>query len=310
MVTTWDEALRLNGTTGYRRQDALKASAEMQAKRRAAAGFVERHWVEAGRETRTCGKHGEFVATLDRLEPALANPMFLPKWTICPTCDAEIAAESKADAPMSAEMKRELEHLRLAGTGMDKAYFGHGFGNYDHKLPEMHRVWSRLHTYAMELQSNVQRGRGIVLYGTKGTGKTHLACAILRHLVLRLGGTGRILTQAALISRLKATMNPEARERELDVFAAMVQPDLLVVDEIGRGSCTEWERAQLFRVIDERYRAVTKPTILITNLPLLELEHHVDAAGLDRMKQNDGMLIPLSWESRRRAIKNLENPDE
>lgn len=309
-VTTWDEALRLNGTQGYRKVDALRDSAEMAKTRRAKAGFTERRWVEVGREVRECAKHGAYESVLERLQPVIANSMFADKWPQCPKCDAEIQAETKAEAPMSAEMKREMETLRLQATGMPPSCFQHGFGNYEHKLPEKHRVWSLLHNYAMGLQANVQGGRGIVMFGSKGAGKTHLACAILRHLVLKLGGTGRYITQAVLMSRLKATMDRESSERELDVFAAMVQPDLLVVDEIGRGSHTDWERAQLFRVIDERYQAGTKPTVLITNLALGELALHVDAAGIDRMRQNSGLLIGMNWESHRRAMKLVGGSDD
>jgi hypothetical protein len=77
-----------------------------------------------------------------------------------------------------------------------------------------------------------------------------------------------------------------------------VEPDLLVLDEIGVQYGTETEQKILFRIIDLRYEEM-KPTILISNLAIPAFTEFVGERVVDRMRENGGMLFAFDWESYR-----------
>lgn len=294
---TWEEALRLNGKPGYTPKDALNERERIPAARRAKEPPVDRKWVVLATEQRTCERHGDYQSRQEQITPS--TPLNKAFWTQCPQCDSEIASEQKSTSLNSQEMKRAIEQLRLIGAGIPERHMASEFWNFQHRIPRMDKVWQELSSYAMSMPDAIEAGRCAIFYGNAGTGKSHLACAILRVLLLKHGGTGIYVTQARLISRLKATMEKGATETELDVFDAIAKPDLVVVDEIGRGSQSSWERSVLFRVIDERYQRKCKPTVLVSNLTLDELVAEMSPAGLDRMRESGGLRVHFNWDSQR-----------
>lgn len=296
---SWDEALKFNGKEGYRPKDSLEDREKALASLPGARSATERRWVVIAEERRSCAKHGDYTATQEELQPP--TPLNKPFWTQCPACNDEIAMEQKAAAVSSVEMRKELDRMRLVGASVPEKHIDSDFWNFQHRVPKMDYVWNKLRRYADDLEEVVEVGRCAVLFGNPGTGKTHLGCAVLRALLLKLGGTGLYTTHGRFISRLKATMGKGSLETEAHVFADLARVDLLVIDEIGRGGTSPWERSQLFRVIDERYQRRCKPTIVISNLSMGELAAEIDGAGLERMTENGGLRLKFDWESQRIA---------
>lgn len=110
-------------------------------------------------------------------------------------------------------------------------------------------------------------GRGMLLVGPVGVGKTHLAVGVLRALVLGKGARGMFCDFRELLNRIKRTFNDKnASEAEImdPVFAA----DVLVLDELGAARVTDWTFDAIENVINGRYNA-RRTTILTTNLPNL-----------------------------------------
>ena len=296
----WDEALKLNGKPGYTPKDALDDREKALAKLAAARSPVKRVWVALAREDRSCDRHGPYTSTQEQLTPP--TPLNPPFWTQCPKCEAEIEAEQNANSASSVEMRKTIERMRLLGAGMPERMFDADFHNWQHRIPAMDRVWRQVFDYAQNLQEAIEHSRCAVFHGSHGSGKTHLACAVLRRLLLKLGGTGIYTTQLRFLSRLRATMNRDADETDDKVYNHLVSADLLVLDEIGstNGDSSSWERRAIFRLLDERYQHKCKPTIILSNLSLGELASEVSPAGLDRMKENGGLKCFFNWESQRK----------
>ena len=78
----------------------------------------------------------------------------------------------------------------------------------------------------------VERRENVILIGPSGTGKTHLACAILAE-VIRAGYTGLFLSVSAALRLIRDTYSPRAQRSESEAFALLTAPDLLVLDEVG-----------------------------------------------------------------------------
>lgn len=121
----------------------------------------------------------------------------------------------------------------------------------------------------------------LVLTGTKGVGKTHLACGIVHEVFERHGARGQFWPVIELLDRYRATYDEDrARETVEAVDAQLRQCAVLVLDDFGTHKSTEWAEERLFRLVDERYRDL-RPLVVTTNLPLMELPDRVKSRLAD-----------------------------
>lgn len=135
----------------------------------------------------------------------------------------------------------------------------------------------------------------MTLVGNRGTGKTHLAAAGLREVAERHGVRGLFVVVPDLIDRYRRTQNPErATETAEDVDDLLRRVPLLVLDDLGVGRQTEFAEERMYGVINRRYNDV-RPTIVTTNVPLMELEERI------RSRVLSGEVVQFRGEDRRLA---------
>ncbi len=105
-------------------------------------------------------------------------------------------------------------------------------------------------------------GKGLLLWGPTGTGKTHLLCAAVRHLTLVRGVPARYVEFSFLVSEIK-----EAFGRNISVLAALgplADVEVLAIDELGKNRGTDFEREVLDELVSRRYNA-DRTTLFATN---------------------------------------------
>ncbi|WP_374349210.1 ATP-binding protein [Chitinimonas sp.] len=203
----------------------------------------------------------------------------------CPACAAQ------ADA------------RRLLGRAeVGKRFLDCTFDNYLAQTDEQKKALARCRNYAEHFREHHAAGRSMILRGNPGTGKNHLAAAIVLS-VLREGFTALQSTAYELVTRIKETWGKDAegREaRELEVIRRFASVDLLVIDEVGRQFGKEADQILLFHILDGRYRNGL-PTIVISNKTTEEIEQYLTPAGFDRLRQNGGRMVQFNWQSNRGA---------
>lgn len=110
----------------------------------------------------------------------------------------------------------------------------------------------------------------LVLHGTPGTGKSHLCAAIVNHLQAQARPV-IFVTMPQLAASLKRLFDEEiaAAEGETyyqrkDVYA---RAPVLIVDDIGAGTWSDFDARVLFDILDPRYTNKL-PTVLVSNLDM------------------------------------------
>src|ERR1051325_911497 len=107
-------------------------------------------------------------------------------------------------------------------------------------------------------------GRGLLLVGPVGVGKTHLAVALLHDLIELYGIRGLFYQFGALLRQIQDSYNPISQTSELSVLQPVFDADVLVLDELGTSKPTDWVRDTMMKIINGRYND-KRLTIFTTN---------------------------------------------
>jgi DNA replication protein DnaC len=110
-------------------------------------------------------------------------------------------------------------------------------------------------------------GRGLLLVGPCGGGKTHLAVAAISE-IISTNKPGRLLFNnfQDLIQEIQASFDSEAAASKSEIMRPLLEVDLLVLDELGSQKPTTFVQDILYYVINTRYND-ERTTIFTTNYP-------------------------------------------
>lgn len=122
----------------------------------------------------------------------------------------------------------------------------------------------------------------LLLLGTYGSGKTHLAAAIANAQQER-GNQVLFVTVPDLLDYLRMTFNPGATGSFDRRFQTVRSAPLLILDDLGTESATAWAKEKLFQVINHRYVAQL-PTVLTTSKALEQLDERLQSRLLDQRR--------------------------
>lgn len=225
-------------------------------------------------------------------------------WTRCPDCEeARIAAERQEVANKKALAARlELDRM-IDQASIPPRFIGRTFENFRATTEEQVDALQKSAAFADNFASHAKRGEGLVFSGSPGTGKSHLAAAILQ--AIMPAHCGMYITCMGAIRMIRSTWRKDSDRTEDEVLAILGGVPLLVLDEIGVQYGTDGEQTILFDVLDRRYRDM-KPTILLTNQDTQGLKKFLGERSYDRIKETTRW-ISFQWASYRpQARKEAE----
>jgi DNA replication protein DnaC len=209
-----------------------------------------------------CGR--ELQAEWIEFPPALQRKYGKPgEWYYHP-CTSE--CEKKND-------QREWEHMRRDArvatlrerSGLSKRMRDYTFANFKpYVSPSAARATEKVENYLKNWEENREAGRGLYFCGDVGTGKTHLAVAVMNEIMQRKRVPSLFVTVPEFLDNLReAYMIPG---RDLDEWMdAVKNADLLVLDDLGAEKPNPWVRERLFVVVNHRYREAL-PTLFTSNI--------------------------------------------
>ena len=120
------------------------------------------------------------------------------------------------------------------------------------------------------------------LIGETGTGKTHLAAAIAHEQVER-GADVFFAVVPDLLDYLRRAYHPTNPETYDDVFDALRETRLLILDDLGAHSTTAWAREKLYQLFSYRYIQAL-PTVITTNHNLEDLDPRLASRMADHQQ--------------------------
>jgi DNA replication protein DnaC len=132
------------------------------------------------------------------------------------------------------------------------------------------------------------------MLGTRGGGKTHLACAVI-HAFCDAGKAATYQRATDIFLAIKRTWGKRG-ESEDRVIDGLAKVSLLVIDELQVRSDTPWEDTILTDLIDRRY-ADMRSTILIANQTLEQFSERMGDSVVSRLTQMGGIMC--NWQTRR-----------
>ena len=235
-----------------------------------------------------CRIHGDYQATL----------MPNGKYSGCPGCIDEDMRKEEERQMLEFNRLRKIRGLRN-GAKVPKRFQSRTLDNFIAETDKQRHVLKVCRAYVDRFDDRLEQGGGLILLGSVGTGKSHLAYGIGNALLEQERSVMGIDVYELMDLIKEKAFSKESGSSERAAIKSFVSGlDLLILDEIGAQLGTDWESLMLFKIINERYKQML-PTILISNLDRQALGEYLGERIVDRMQEGGGATLTLDWESYR-----------
>lgn len=242
-------------------------------------------------EPRTCGKHGAYEAKVVEIMGRKIVGQ-------CPACMAEATARETAQAErMASEAQKRRIEAMFQRSGIPLRFAERTFDGYEAAGEGQERALRIARAYADEWELMLARGTCLIFSGQPGTGKTHLAAAIANAVIAK-GCSALFTTVSDALRSIKRAYDKDAGLSEADALNALVEPRLLILDEVGMAYDTDHSKTLIFDLMNKRYENL-RPTIILTNLDAAALRDHLGDRVTDRLREGGGKLVSFNWSSHR-----------
>jgi len=137
--------------------------------------------------------------------------------------------------------------------------------------------------YCDEYPLKREEGKGLLLMGGPGVGKTHLVVALLKELIAR-GADGLFVDYQELLKQIQASYDTTARTAERHVMGPVLETEIVVIDDLGANRISDWVEDTINYLLNHRY-SNRKPTLLTSNLSEGEFEDRLGIRVASRLRE-------------------------
>ena len=209
-------------------------------------------------------------------------------------CEKEKRDLAEREVKRLEELRRISETRKLGFPDDEMATWT--FDKDDNASPELMKI---ARNYVANFGKMQQRNKGLLLYGSVGTGKTFAACCIANALIDK--GYSALVTNFA---RLANTLQGLREDRQ-DYIDKLNAVNLLVIDDLAAERQTEYMQETVFNTIDARYRS-GRPLIITTNLTADELKNPADISHKRIYSRLFEVCIPFEVKGIDRRAESLK----
>lgn len=204
-------------------------------------------------------------------------------------CESE-RLRNEEEKIIEGKRKQQIHDMRRRCFS-DEAMQGWTFARDDMSNEKLTKA---LQNYVDHFPELKEQGKGLLLYGQCGTGKTYAACEVANALIDK-GYSVLVTNFAKVLNSLQATFEKQ------EYIDSINRNALLILDDLGIERDTAFAREQVYNIIDARYRSGL-PMIITTNLTMDKIKSTQD---IDSMRIYDRILercfpIEVNGENRRR----------
>ena len=172
--------------------------------------------------------------------------------------------------------------------------------NFRANLPEQKAALKAILAYDHDMLDRVECGSGLLLYGSIGTGKDHILCALARRAILFRGIRVTWTNGADLERTARESITSEAATESLNDLKT-TGGVLVLSDPCPGGSPTPFQLAALTEVLDFRYSHKLATWVAINASTRTQLEETVSARIADRIIDG-AVVVPMVWPSYRKRL--------
>lgn len=142
------------------------------------------------------------------------------------------------------------EGVLLEAARIPRRYEHCSFENYENHHPAQETARQFARRFVKEFPVGEM---GLLFTGPCGTGKTHLAVAILRSLIQDRGLHCLFYDFQDLLKEIQASYRPDSAASETDILQPVFTCDVLLLDDLGAQKPTAWVRDTVGHIINNRY---------------------------------------------------------
>ena len=208
----------------------------------------------------------------------------------CSQCILDDVGKGKENEVLLMKPNKENDITDYKRLGIPQRHISSSFDNYAMEYTVQKDFCNQLIGYVDNF--NKKLSGNLILLGREGTGKTHLACAMLK-LLWRKGIRVRYINSFDLCSIfVENWKNTNFFEKnEIDNFASY---DLLIIDEYGLYDQKEHYKNYVDKVLLKRYDT-QKPTIIISNLLKEQFITNIGFRLWSRLNEDGLSVLEFTW---------------
>ena len=186
---------------------------------------------------------------------------------VCPQCEGSgwksVAVGSERRVVRCDCRQQSRAQSLLAAARIPKRYEHCELSNFEFDGP--HRALAPARMAACKFVEEYPiDNTGLLLIGSIGVGKTHLAVGIIKELILSKGIACLFADYRELLKEIQNSYNDSVKATELEVLRPVFETEVLVLDELGAVKPTEWVWDTVSLVLNTRYNN-NRTTIITTN---------------------------------------------
>lgn len=220
----------------------------------------------------------------------------------CPLCVDESKEEDEQERRAQDKDRADKALVAAAEKRWSAVSFGRRFrdctwDDYKINCEGERKAKNICRQYADTFRARRDAGDCLLMLGNMGTGKNMLAALIAKD-VCTMGFTVLHTSAAKIVRGIKDSWRQETSEQGyLDELREL---DLLIINEVGMQKGSDFEKNYLSEIVDDRYDD-RRPTIIISNNSLDDLQKYLGPRAVDRFYDGAGAVAVFNWQSRRRG---------